>query len=393
MPLMSTADYIGVERYLYGNGYDRNNLNNTYTYPYISPVVQLLSEADAGTITAAQANAGIDSLSRYDVRNDYLHYYYRPKVHQQYALNLRGGSQVMSYMVSGGYDKTDGPSVLLTSDRTSLRTYLSFKPVKKLEFNIGGVYTQTTIHKPSNNSTGDFSTSVIPYTRWVDANGNPLPVGQVSIPAILTHYGTAFRDTAGGGKLLNWQYYPIQDMHDGYSRTMQRDMQMNLKALYHFNSVFTAEADYQGEATTTMASDYSSVSSFYARNLINLYTQLNRVTGIPTYAIPMGGILGETNASFGNYLLRGMVSVHKTWKSKHQLAAIAGAEVRQTHSRSDIFYTYGYNENNLTYQNVDYVHLYPSYDNINFSNNIPNPNSFSETIYRSTSLYANAAYT
>ncbi len=53
----------------------------------------------------------------------------------------------------------------------------------------------------------------VPYLQFADAAGNPL-IGCHMIS--LCHQ---YNDTAGGGKLLNWKYYPLEDYKHNIGKT------------------------------------------------------------------------------------------------------------------------------------------------------------------------------
>ncbi|MDE3254286.1 MAG: TonB-dependent receptor plug domain-containing protein, partial [Bacteroidota bacterium] len=117
---ISSSDYIDVEEFLYGKGFYNSNINSIVR-PALSPVVELLIKKTNGQISAAEADAKIDALRKVDVRNDFAKYIYSPAVLQQYALNLRGGSQNISWLLSGGYDHNIS-DLSATLRRISLRS-------------------------------------------------------------------------------------------------------------------------------------------------------------------------------------------------------------------------------------------------------------------------------
>jgi TonB-linked SusC/RagA family outer membrane protein len=383
IPLMSSSEYIDVERSLFSNHYYDNQLSDTYTYPYLSPVVEILAQQRSGIITQSDADARINALRQNSVRNDYLKYVYRNAVNQQYALNLSGGSPVLSYFISGGYDKAIQSTVRQNNDRITLKTNFTFKPVKNLEFTFASNYAQSNTHLFGAGGEVGYGPFVKPYLRLVDAQGNPGVVGK--------GYRTGFTDTAGRGYLLDWKYRPLAELDASSQNTLSTDLLLNLGAKYQISHVFSAEVFYQNERSVITTKNFLGTGSYYVRDLINLFTQLNGNT--PTYIIPLGGILDQTSNTFNNYDLRGQINSNVTWNAKHQLSAIAGAEVRQNHFEGNNNRTYGYDNNNLTFQNVDYINSYPTYDNVQFSMYIPNPAGFSNQTNRFTSLYANASYT
>jgi TonB-dependent starch-binding outer membrane protein SusC len=378
---MKSSDYIDVEKMVFNNGGYDNAFSDVYTWPYLSPVVELMEQAKEGAITQADADAQIDALRKYDVRNDLLKYIYRQAVQQQYALSLKGGGEDFNYLFSGGYDNDRLGKVTTDDERITFRSEFSYKPLKKLELQGGLFYTKTNSYPGLD--LPDYSMSAyLPYTRFADANGNPLVVG-------MTHR-QPFLDTIGGGNLLDWHYRPLAELHAGSNTTTNTAMLMRASARYQLNDVFSGEVRYQYSQTLSDIRTLHSQDSYYARNLINMFTQLNGST-IVAQPVPVGGILYQDNGETDAYNLRGQINANKTWNNIHQLAAIVGAEVRETRNKEHASTVYGYNDNLLTYQNVDFATVYPTmfYDYTNIPSNI----NFTDQVYRFTSLFANASYT
>ena len=78
----------------------------------------------------------IDGFRNLDLRNDYDRYMYRPAFKQQYAMNLTGGNEKLSYLLSTGWDKNFAELKENQMDRLTLRSVNTFKPIKNLE--VGG---------------------------------------------------------------------------------------------------------------------------------------------------------------------------------------------------------------------------------------------------------------
>lgn len=387
LPQMKTSDYIDVEKMLFNQGAYDSQLSDTYTYPLVSPVVDILNQERSGLLSASTANTKIDALRQLDVRNDYLKYVYRKSVDQQYALNLNGGSKTLNYIVSAGYDNDLNNTVRNWNDRLTLRSDLFFKPTKNLEFNFGSIFTQAQTHAVGLGTPITYKLNdptIPPYTRLADDLGNPLVVGK--------DYNVDFVKTAveQDPRLLNWQYKPLGELDASSNIAKVYDYLLNLGGTYTFSKVFSFDVKYQYQRTIGNTQDLESQDSYYTRNLINLYTQ---PVGSPVERpIPLGGILTTENDNASSYKLRGQFNVNKSWGDKGQLTAIAGAESSQTHSLSNEFTTYGYDPNLLTYQNVDFSTQY----NLSLpllGGTIPYVLSFDDIIYRFTSLFANAAYT
>jgi len=386
---MSSSDFIDVEEMLFAKGFYKSTLNSS-RHPPVSPVVDILSREQSGALTADQANTQINALRGLDVRNDFEKYIYRRPLNQQYAFSMNGGGENTSYQFSAGYDNNLGNMLANQYDRLTLRSANTFRLFKHLELSTALTYTLS--HTSAGNTTSPFGygqvvpsgkSTLYPYAQLANAQGNLLPIAK--------DYRLGYTDTAGQGKLLNWNYNPIQEARLADNKTKASDILLNLGLKYDLSSDLSAEVKYQYEGTSTAGSQYNSPDSYYSRNLINRFTQVSGTSVVNI--IPPGGILDLANSDLDADKIRGQLNYSHTWKREHQLSAIAGIEVSQTHTTSNSNRTYGYNADILTYSNVDYVNAYPIYGNLSGPDYIPANTSFGDQTNRFVSYYANAAYT
>ncbi|HEY9362813.1 MAG TPA: carboxypeptidase-like regulatory domain-containing protein, partial [Chitinophagaceae bacterium] len=174
---INSADFIDVEKTLFGRGY--------YTWQEVdpgqtlSPVVQLLIAQRDGKISAADAQSQINALSYVDVRKDLSKYFYQKSANQQYSVSLHGGQSKVSYFLSGGFDQNKDNLVRNGLDRITLNSLTTYYPVKSLEISTNIVYSQY-IQKENNTGAGQINSGtgkgLYPYAQIADASGNPLPL-------------------------------------------------------------------------------------------------------------------------------------------------------------------------------------------------------------------------
>lgn len=384
LPQMSTSDFIDVEKFLFGKGFYNSRISNTSTFLYLSPVVEILAKELAGTMSATDASAQIDALRNYDVRNDYLKYVYQNRYNQQYAINLNGGSKQISYIVSAGFDKNKGDVIRNNNDRMTVSSALSFKPVKNLEIQTDIFYIEGNNIRLGNQSGLAYSGSVLPYTRLADDNGNPLVVTR--------DYRTIFTDTAGNGRLLDWKYRPLAELDASSNKTKNNSLLLNLGVNYKLNSIFNFDVKYQYGKANFDSRNWQGQGSYHTRNLINIFTQ--PVGSLVEKPLPSGGIVDQSNGNTTTHRLRGQVNAEQKWHDKHQLAAIAGAELSESHNLSNSFKFYGYDEKLLTFKNVNSAVTYNQYvQRFELPNMLPTIMDFNDQTFRFTSVYTNAAYT
>lgn len=383
MSNMTSGDFVDVEKFLFSKGFYSSQLSST-SRPTISPVVEILSRKAAGLITSTQADDMINAIRDHDVRNDFTNYLYRQSVNHQHSLNLRGGTSATAWNLSAGLDQNAG-NLAEKYTRINLKEDNVFRISKWLQVSSGICYTQTnTLAGSLGYNEISTSNGKLPlYTSLADSIGNPLPV--------LKSFRQGYLDTAGAGRLLDWNYYPLTDYENVNNKTIANDIIVNAGINFKPIKNISADVKYQYERQGAIQTILNNESSYFTRNLINTFSQLNRATGVVTYKVPKGSIIDNTNAILESQNIRGQINYNGTWKS-NSLSAIAGIEIRNIHNTNNSFRSYGYNDNILTSVNVDYLNPYPSF--ITGSNsNIPNGISYNDKLNRYVSYYANAAYT
>ncbi|MGN6399394.1 MAG: SusC/RagA family TonB-linked outer membrane protein [Flavisolibacter sp.] len=381
---ISSSDFIDVERFLFDQGFYEGLETDTWSMPPLSPVVELLIAKRDGLISASEADRKINALRGLDVRDDYNKYLYSTAINQQYAVNVRAGADRFAWLLSAGYDKNIS-ELSARYDRLNFRSENTFRPIKDLEIAAGISFTQskTTNGKPGY---GDISTAVgvlPPYTKFADDNGNP--------SAVYNTYRQTFLDTIGGGRLLDWKYYPLEDYKSVDNKTALQDIVANIAITYKIFNFLNLDLKYQYENQKIDNRLLYGRNSFFTRDLVNRYSQIDYSTGDVQYAIPKGSILDVSTGNLNSNNVRGQLNFSKKWR-RHDVIALAGGEVRDAVFTSNNHRTYGYNDDILTYSNVDYANTYPmlvpAYDDY-----IPNPDDFDRKENRFVSVFANAAYT
>lgn len=381
IPQMSSADYVDVEEMLFNRGAYNTKFNNSYTP--VTPVMEILQKRKTGLLSAADSATMIDALKQTDIRDEYNKYFYRSGVTQQYALGVSGGSENIQWRFAGGYDKVvstlDAPR-----DRLNLQIFNSYKPFKNLQVDLGAFFTRSNSSngKPAY---GEISASGIPvpYLRFADENGNPAAVAKT--------YRLSYIDTAGKGYLQDWHYYPLTD-HEYYrTKNQLNDIVANTGIHYRFSKLLKAEIRYMYQRQEQRGETLAAPESYFTRDMINNYSQVDRLTGKVTYYVPPGSILMQDNSISEIQNVRGQLAFNKT-SGAHEINAIAGAEARQNKTSLKNDRVYGYNPDHLTAANIDYANPYRTYVTGNPSF-IPAGDAFGGTNNRFVSFYANGAYT
>ena len=378
---LNANDFIEVEKFLFSKGKYDADISNTSTRPILSPVVEILARQRAGLLSATDADQKINAFRNLDIRNDYQKYLYRTGARQQYSLGISGGSATVNYLINGGYDKILSNAIGNLNDRATLYAVTNIRPLRKMELQLGLNFTSA---KNNINSIGTVipqgKSGLYPYAQLADSAGNALPVEY--------GYRLAYLDTAGSGLLADWKYRPLDEMQlrDNTSRT--DDILLKLNAGYYLFKDLKASLSGQLEKSSTVSRNYNSLQTYYTRNLINRFSQ--RTAGGIVHNLPAGGILDHSEGRMSAYAIRGQMDYNHTW-GDHQLTAIAGTEIRQSHVFSQNTTAYGYDDNTLTSSLVDYITNFTLYGNLGTSS-IPNTSGFGDVLNRFVALYTNASY-
>lgn len=379
---IASSDLIDVEQFLFSQGHRFRDTSRS-NHPPFSPVYEILFKERNGQLSPADANAQINALRDNDVRDEFKKYFYKKAVNQQYAINVSGGSANYAWTINTGYDRNMS-ELSNENNRFTLNLNNSYRPVKNLELTVGASYAQNKSGngKPVYGSISAFNGSIPVYFQFADKNGNALP--------LYRDYRQGYIDTAGGGKLLDWRYYPLTDYKFNDVSTSAQILTASMGVNYKMFDFLNVNFSYRYQKQQTEIHELYDANSYFARDLVNSFSQLDRATGVVTYIVPRGGVLDISDNILKVNDLRGQVNFSKYW-GKHDITAIAGSQISERKIDEYYFRTYGYNRDILSSAAVDYVNRYPHFiTNRNIF--IPQSNGFNKQNNRFVSLYFNAAY-
>jgi TonB-linked SusC/RagA family outer membrane protein len=389
---LPSSEYIDVETILFNNGYFNADITNTSNRPPLSPVVDILTKQRDGLLTDSEAAGQLNALRQFDVRNDFNAYVYRRAVSQQYSVGLRGGTPHLTYALSIGHDDNRFSQRGNAFERTSINSLSVYTPVKNLEVTTALNYSRSTTRLNTEVLYGALRVGgkyngLYPYAQLADADGHPLP--------IVKDYRAAYLDSTEKLGFLDWRYRPLDEIANGDNTSKVSDLLLRVGAKYRFLRVLNAEIIYQNETQSNELRNYRNASSYYARNLINQFSQYDPLARTFTYNLPKGGILQNRNFIWATNNLRGQLNYEQT-VGDHSINAILGTEIREIKITGTTSNSFGYDDEFGTANNI-----------LNFNTFYPtNPTGFNALAYalqvsdgavigrlnRFVSYYANAAY-
>jgi len=393
LPVIPSSDMINLEIALFKQGAYDANINNTSTYSALTPVVEILNDRRAGLISSADSATRIDALRKNDVRNDFSKYIYRQQVSQQHQVDISGGSKDGNYRVSAGYDRNIYDLIGNTYKRYTFNSYSNFKPFKNFQVQAGVQYVQS---NSTNNNLGDYGSSNYDLNGSVPSSSGPiLPIYSQLADAAGDHltinkYRNGFIDTVGRGKLLNWADKPLDDLDGNNNVTVSRSFLADAGLRLSPYKFLNFELKYRYQRVSVSNENNHNIDSYFARDLINQFTNLNATSASQKYPIPLGGILSTNESDIETHNVRGQLNFNENISSLSNLSVIAGAEINRTTTNGFNNTIYGYSSR-LSSANVDFVNTYPRI--LGGSSTVPISEGFTDFDNRYVSVFANAAYT
>ena len=362
LPFMNSNDFIDYETFLFGKGYYDYKLKDIYSYPTMSPVVELLDAVRKKQISQQEADQQISKYRGYDIRDDYHKYVYKKEFNQQYALNLSGGNDRMAYNLSVGNDANKGRFEITSVKRNTVRSSIKAKPAHNIEITADMNYSNTKSIDNSINSPIAYNSmdaggggGAWTYLRLVDDNGNSRAIE-------LAPYKKIYRDTAGNGKLLDWSYNPLKELSDNANTGNATDLSINLSLQYKLLSKINVQLLYGYQSVHNDISDWMGIGSYAMRNIINVFSQWNDIQVLKR-PVPVGDRMFEIMDRTSSNTVRFQADYSFLDKSgEHKLDVMFGAEIRQRQYTRNTFAMYGFNKDNLSHIPVDYVSINPYYN-------------------------------
>lgn len=380
IPQISSSDFIDLEEFLYKKGFYTSRINSS-SRPPLSPVLEELIKVNGNTEDAGYKDFS-GALRSVDVRDQFEKYFYQNTLRQQYAATVRGGTAVHNWLASVGHDR-NAENLDEKYRRTNIRFNNTLKPLDGLELTGEIRYTRSdnAAGRPGYGEIGFGAYQLYPYARFADDGGNALALPQRR---------QGYLDTVGSGRLLDWNYYPLDDYRHVQNKVSGNDVLINAGVSYQLFKGLSADLRYQFEQQHSEGRNLRDGQSYYARNLINSFTEFDE-TGKEIHHIPEGAVLSLSDNSLASHNVRGQLNYQRDW-ARHRLNLMGGAERREVRNKGKSYGLYGYDDAILTYGYVDYDVQYPNYVTGQLAY-VPSNYSLSDNTTRFVSFYANGAYT
>jgi TonB-linked SusC/RagA family outer membrane protein len=360
----------------------------------LAPHEVILYNQSLGKITAAQANASLDSLGSINNGQQIKDLFYRNAMLMNHTFSVSGGQKNYAFYGSAAY--TDSRN---NSPGQSNKTY---KINIRQDFNVGkrirlGLITDLNNNIVDNQRNITVTNQFYPYQLFKDNAGNSIYMPYMtSLPeAVRLDYEARSR--------INLDFNPLNEANYGYTKT---DMLFS-RNIFNVNVKLIDGLTYTGTfgfiKSTGRTRDFDDRNSYRVRAQTAQFTVAPTVASTPVYNLPTtGGNYQVVNTNQRNWTLRNQLDYNKSWKSGlHQLTLLAGQEAQEQFNVYNLSSVKGWDPLLQTATLINYNSLnaglqnpvWPTILGANISQLSDPIFGQSEEQSRFVSYYGNAAYT
>jgi len=302
------------------------------------------SQLAAGIISSEQAEKSFAELTTYDNLKDYNRLFQRMAATQTNTLNVSGGVPNALYYITANYTGNRNNKILNDNNRFLLTGRTTLKLAKRLSLELTTEYQEQRVNNAPVPGVSDFAG----YEHYQDVNGNPAPI-------ISRSFAPVFNNYIMSQGLLDQNYYPLIDVNliSDKTRTVNNKVTANFQydVGKGFNLLFGGVYESSSSEVRHLARQGSSEVNAW----INNYTVTDG--GAFKKNIPDGDFLRQQNISSIGYTARTQLNYNKRI-GDHSFNAIAGAEIRSILNKGNLASYFGYNDQSLLQQPVDYASIF-----------------------------------
>lgn len=360
---------------------NKNDVNAPEKYTQIERVYY---DVARGKISLAQAEGTLEKLRQYDYRKEHQDKLAQLAFTQDYNISLAKAGDKSDMFTSIRFQSFGSNSkTSIKSNKLSLYLKNSLDFTKWLKFTYG-----TNINYQDGKSGGgdDGYLAFMPYERITDDNGNP-------VYQYMHNYYMADKISNTEG-LKSLQYNAMEEYRKNTNTSRNLYVRLFTQADLQLAKGLDLGLKFQYEDTHANSENYNEEDSYYMREMIDKYASSDGEGGF-IYNIPLGGHMSERNSRSSFYNVRGQLNYNTTLAQKHEITALIGGEVRQDKWRTTNGERYGYDDNKLTYKQVDWLALQEGVKGQLFNNTVTSSEdaTVTEVLHRYVSAYANVGYT
>lgn len=243
-------------------------------------------------LSKEEMEQGLERLRNTSNRQQLKDYLMQTQLLQQYNVSISGGTERMSNYMSLMYEKNDESTIKRGYEKFMINYNNSYKVTKWLTANLITTL-QRKDQETSGVTIGEFS-NLSPYEMLLNEDG--------SYATNLNVYNRAELEKLPLEKLpySDWSYNMLREVRGREYKTTNTMYRVQLGLNAQIIKGLNYDMRVQYESTSSEYKNYDSEDTFYARNLVNSYTEYNNETQeVGVSRIPKGGVLrsGKTEYS------------------------------------------------------------------------------------------------
>lgn len=289
-----------------------------------------------GQITRDQLDSYLNKLAQNNYARDYADAIYRRQLIQQYNLAIRSSSDKSDNNVVVNFKHDNAGIINNKMDWLNISYKGTFRFASWVEATlaINSVYENTRSYGYDYNSSATDPFGFTSYQPFYNEDGSV----RLQYP---WYSGHEYYSVADG--LYDLGVNVIEEMYNNTNTTRRNNTRYHGNLLFKIIPGLTANAQFIYETASTNSQIYANEESHAARTLRNAYSYLN-AEGKIDYMTPRSGGFLQTDVTNSNaWTARGQVNYQKSF-GKHDIAAIAGLEFRETLSKGTRALALGYDD-------------------------------------------------
>jgi TonB-linked SusC/RagA family outer membrane protein len=320
-------------------------------YSYVAPHDQILYDRNAGLITAARANAALDSLSNINNLQQIKDLWYRNAMTTDHTISASGGNNNYSFYTSLGYTNARSNNIGETNNTYRINMDQTFTPNKRLSFSLSAQLANNITTSKDPISIGP---DALPYQLFKDAGGK-----NISMPYIYG-WSAARRSQYQAASNIDLEtYLPLDELEYGHSRSNSLAVNLVGNATVNLWKGIKYQGTFGYSTSPSTGTSYDDHKQYQMRKNLMDFTMPASGTEPPQYLLPeYGGTLLTRNTNQRNWTVRNQLVYNYNGREGNDVITLQGgqeASERITTGSSNT--VLGYDEDLQTYPLLDYLKL------------------------------------
>jgi TonB-dependent SusC/RagA subfamily outer membrane receptor len=295
---------------------------STLSTSYIAPHELILYNQAAGLISASQANASLDSLSKISNADQIKNLWYRDAYSMNHTLSASGGNSVYNFYSSLSYVNNHSNQIGAANNSYTVNLTQNLTPSNwfKLTLNTSLANTISSNARPISIGAG-----FLPYQLFQDANGNN----------ILLNYtqglSAATRASYQARSRINLDYSPLDEINGGFSNANNININTSANVGIKIWKGLSFEGTYGYQKAPGTNVSYDDNSLYTQRSFALGFTVAPTPASTPVYNLPItGGRYQTGNNDQRNWTVRNQLIYNTNLRNdKDRLNIQIGQEAQE----------------------------------------------------------------